>query len=73
MIEVIDIKRYGVDGYNGIVKGKFGKRGFLYIYSIIILVNRKVFVCRKVFLSIYGIGYIRIKNLRKIIGVCKFD
>lgn len=68
-----DIKRRGAGGRDGTAKGKPGKRGSSYIYSIITSANRKVPVCRKAFLSIHGIGYTRIKNLRKTTGACKPD
>lgn len=73
LIEATDIKRHGADGRNGTAKGKPGKRGSSYIYSIITSANRKVPVCRKAFLSIHGIGYTRIKNLRKTASACKPD
>lgn len=73
LIEATDIKRRGAGGRDGTAKGKPGKRGSSYIYSIITSANRKVPVCRKAFLSIHGIGYTRIKNLRKTAGACKPD
>ena len=73
LIEATDVKQRGAGGRDGTAKGKPGKRGSSFLYSIVTSANRKVGICHKAFLSIHRIGYTRIKNLRKTPGACKPD
>ena len=73
LIEAVYVKRRGAGGHLGSAKGKPGKRGSSFVYSIVTSQNRKIIVCRQAFQSLHGIGYTRIKNLRKSTGACKPD
>ena len=71
LIVATDVKRRGSGGKLGSAKHQPGKKTS-YAYYILTSINRRVQVCQKAFLSIHGIGYTRVKNIRTA-PVCKQD
>lgn len=72
LIVASNVKRRGAGGKLGSAKDKPGKRSTSFEYFVVTSINRRVKVCRQAFLSIHGIGYTRVKNLRQS-AVCKPD